>query len=74
MNDFKLELYFQKFKDKPLPTRDEFRCKFKKKYGELENIEQLIMKIEKYQIKKYGQTLYYDYRKERKKRICNQMN
>lgn len=54
MNEFKLEFYFNKYKDSPLPNRDTFRCNFKKAHGNFEYLEKLILKIEKYQSKKYG--------------------
>ena len=45
------------YKEHPLPNRDEFRKNFKKKYGKYDKLEQLIISIENYQFKKYGQTL-----------------
>ena len=69
MNDFKLNYYYHEFKDKPLPTREEFRNEFKKKYGKFEFIEQLIKKIENHQMRKYGRTLYYDSLKIRNRKI-----
>ena len=58
MEDFKLEFYFNLYKDKPISTRGEFRIKFKKKHGEYEDVDMLLTKIETYQIEKYGTTLY----------------
>lgn len=60
MNEFKLEFYFNKYKDKPLPNRDEFRKKFKKEHGKFDDLEELILKIEGYQLKRYGCTLPND--------------
>lgn len=57
-NDFKLNLYFQMYKDTPLPKRDEFRKKFIKKNGKFECLDELIFMIEQYQVEKYGETLY----------------
>lgn len=57
MNEFKLNMFFIMYKDKPLPNRDEFRRNFKKKYGQYQYLEELIRMIEQYQFKKYGQTL-----------------
>ncbi len=57
MLEFKLNMYFEEYKDKPLPTREEFRKHFKDKHGEFQLVNELILKIEKYQFKKYGQTL-----------------
>lgn len=58
MTEFKLEFYFNLYKDRPISTREEFRIKFKKTHGEFEYINELLVMIEKYQIKKYGTTLY----------------
>ena len=77
MEDFKLEFYFSLYKDKPISTREEFRVKFKRLHGEYEDIEILLMKIENYQIEKYGTTLY-DWSKNRDKeqayinQMCNE--
>lgn len=71
MNEFKLEFYFNLYKDKPLKSRDEFRKKFKKAHGNFLYLPELIVKIENYQIKKYGETLdnfvYIPNRNERRK-------
>ena len=58
MNEFKLNFYFNLYKDKALPNRDEFRKNFKKNYGNFQYIEELIRMVEKYQMKKYGETLH----------------
>lgn len=58
MTEFKLEFYFNLYKDRPISTREEFRIKFKKTHGEFEYINELLVMIERYQIKKYGTTLY----------------
>ena len=55
--EFKLNFYFSKYKDKSLQNRDEFRRRFKKEHGSFQHLEELIFMIEKYQIKKYGRTL-----------------
>lgn len=57
MSDFKLNYYFELYKDLPLPNRDMFRKKFKKKYGRFQHLEELIRMIEKYQIESFGETL-----------------
>ena len=57
-NDFKLNLYFQLYKDTPLCKRNEFRKKFIKKNGKFECLDELIFMIEQYQIEKYEETLY----------------
>jgi hypothetical protein len=60
MNEFKLEFYFNKYKNHALPNRDAFRCNFKKEHGNFEYLEELILRIEDYQFKKYGCTLPND--------------
>ena len=71
INEFKLEFYFNLYKDKPLKSRDEFRKNFKKVHGNFLYLPELIVRIEKYQIKKYGETLnnfvYIPNRNERRK-------
>ena len=71
INEFKLEFYFNLYKDKPLKSRDEFRKNFKKAHGKFLYLPELIFKIENYQIKKYGETLnnfvYIPNRNERRK-------
>ena len=57
INEFKLEFYFNLYKDKPLKNRDEFRKNFKKAHGNFLYLPELIVRIENYQIKKYGETL-----------------
>ena len=57
MIDFKLRMYFEMYKDLPLPNREKFRYNFKKKYGNYQYLEELIIMIEKHQIKTYGETL-----------------
>lgn len=57
MLDFKLKLLFNMYKDKSLPNREKFRAKIKKKHPNFPYVEELILMIEKYQLKKYGQTL-----------------
>lgn len=71
MMDFKLNMYFEMYKDLPLPNRDEFRRRFKKKHGNFIYLNQLILDIERYQLKKYGTTLsnyIKDMTKEERKR------
>ena len=60
MNDFKLEFYFHKYKDKPFVNRRTFRNRFIRENGKYEKLEELIKKVENYQVKKYGITLYFD--------------
>lgn len=55
--EFQLNYYFNMYKDKALPNRDEFRLNFRKKHGKFQYINELIRMIEDYQMKKYGETL-----------------
>lgn len=52
--DFKLNYYFQKYKDTSIVSRNDFRLRFKKENGKFNYLEELIVMIEQYQIKKYG--------------------
>lgn len=55
--DFKLNYYYYKYKDKPLPNSDEFRKNFKKNHGRFQYLNELILMIINYQVKTYGGTL-----------------
>lgn len=56
-SEFKFNYYLSKYREYPLPNRNEFRKNFKKKYGNYSRLEELIVNIENYQLKKYGCTL-----------------
>lgn len=56
--DFKLKYYFYKYKDTMLPNSEYFRKKFKRDEGEFQYLNELIIRIVNYQVKKYGQTLH----------------
>lgn len=58
MNDFILNYYFALYKNAPLPNRDKFRMKFRTKHGKYLCLEELIVMIERYQLKKYRCTLW----------------
>lgn len=55
--DFKLNYYYHKYKDTPLPNSDEFRKKFNKDEGKFPYLNELIVRIINYQVKTYGCTL-----------------
>ena len=55
--EFKYNLYFVLYKDKPFVNRERFRNKFKKEQGDYRYIKQLTLDIEEYQHKTYGQIL-----------------
>lgn len=58
--DFKLNLYFNMYKDYPIASRESFRKSFNKKHGKYNYLPELILMIEKYQSGKYGMTLWGD--------------
>lgn len=69
-NDFKLNLYFELYKNTQISCRNNFRQMFTKKHGRFECLDELIFMIEQYQIEKYGETLYHSmaYAPSKKKR------
>ena len=60
--EFKLNLYFNMYKDYPIGSRDCFRQLFTRKHGRYNYLPELILMIEKYQREKFGITLWYDKR------------
>lgn len=56
--DFKLNLYFNMYKDYPIGSRDKFRGRFIKKHGKFHYLPELILMIEKYQKEKFGMTIW----------------
>lgn len=52
--EFKLQFYFNLYKDKSIINSNMFRTKFKKLHGNFEHLDKLVVKMENYQIKKYG--------------------
>lgn len=73
MEEFKLNFYFNLYKDKEMKNRDVFRANFHKLHGKFNYLEELIIMIEKYQIKNYGCILHSDEVNEIK-RIINDYN
>lgn len=57
MEEFKLQFYFNLYKDKPFVNGVTFRKRFERMHGKFESINKLIVMIENYQIKKYGRIL-----------------
>lgn len=64
--DFKLNLYFNMYKDTPLPNGDEFRKRFKRRFGKFPYLNELIIMIINYQVKTYGCQLPNPYKMVRK--------
>ena len=56
--EFKLNLYFNIYKDYPIASRDSFRSMFIKKYGKYHYLPELILMIEKYQREKFEQSIW----------------
>lgn len=57
--DFKLELYFNMYKDSPIIRRSYFTKRFIKKHGKFKYLPELILMIERYKLKKYGNLIDY---------------
>lgn len=57
MLEFKLNMYFEEYKDSILVSVPKFKEIFIKKHGEFELLNELINMIVKYQYKKYGNLL-----------------
>lgn len=73
MNEFKLQFYFNLYKEKPFCSRDEFRLNFQKEHGKFVYLPELIRMIEDYQMKKYGETItnHFSLRTRKEARILN---
>lgn len=56
--EFKLNLYFNMYKDTAIGSRDSFRRNFVKKHGRYHYLPELILMIERYQMSKYNTTLW----------------
>lgn len=57
MIEFELELYYKIYRDTPMINRNRFKEKFIKKHGNFQYLPELILMIENYQRKKYGNLL-----------------
>lgn len=56
--NFKLNYYFQLYKDSPVINRQKFRAEFIKKHGRFSYLNDLVLMMEQYQFKKYGHAIY----------------
>lgn len=54
MLEFKLQYYFELYKDTCIIKTPVFKDRFKTKHGDFELLNELIVMIQRYQIKKYG--------------------
>lgn len=70
MEEFKLQFYFNLYKNIPMSNRNQFRAEFIKRHGEYRYLEELIKMIENWQLKKYGCTLH----KNENSKIKQQVN
>lgn len=57
MLEFKLNIYFEKYKDTCIVSITRFKEEFIKKHGEFGLLNELVIMIQKYQYKKYGNLL-----------------
>lgn len=54
MLEFKLQYYFEKYKDTCVISAPKFKNTFTKKEGEFELLNELLVMIQRYQISKFG--------------------
>ena len=55
--EFKLNYYFEKYKDRSLISSMYFKSRFIKENGNFELLNELVIMINRYQVKKYGYNL-----------------
>lgn len=55
--EFKLNYYFELYKESPISSNEDFKMKFIKKHGDFRYLNELVIMINKYQVKKYGTNL-----------------
>lgn len=58
--EFKLNYYFNLYKDQAFVSNTEFKFKFIKKHGNFKYLNELAIMINKYQVRKYKQNLAID--------------
>lgn len=58
--EFKLQFYFNLYKDYPVSSREKFKKYFEKNHGVFRYFNELTVMIDKYQHNKYGETLHSD--------------
>ena len=58
-NEFKLQFYFNMYKDYPVINTQKFTYEFIKKHGKFNYLRELILMIEKYQRQRYGNLVDY---------------
>lgn len=57
MLEFKLQYYFEKYKNSTIISTTEFKKKFKNNEGDFDLLSELVIMIQRYQLKKYGDLL-----------------
>ena len=55
--EFQINYYFNLYKDEPLENSKSFKAKFIKKHGDFKYLNEVILRINRYQVKKYGNGL-----------------
>lgn len=55
--EFKFNYYFELYKETPILSNENFKMKFIKKHGDFIYLNELVIMINKYQVKKYGTNL-----------------
>ncbi len=55
--EFQINYYFNMYKDEPLKNSKDFKAKFIKKHGDFKYLNEVILRINRYQVKKYGNGL-----------------
>ena len=62
--EFQINYYFNLYKDEPLSNSKDFKIRFIKKHGNFKYLNEVILRINRYQVKKYGNGLirFTDYK------------
>lgn len=55
--EFQINYYYNMYKDEPLRNTKSFKAKFIKKHGDFKYLNEVILRINQYQVKKYGNGL-----------------
>lgn len=55
--EFKINYYFNMYKNEPLSNAKEFKMRFIKKHGNFQYLNEVVLRINRYQVKKYGNGL-----------------
>lgn len=55
--EFQINYYFNMYKDEPLRNSKDFKTRFIKKHGNFKYLNEVILRINRYQVRKYGNGL-----------------